>query len=210
MAMPKTCRIEIQHMDCAAWITTNNTYTAMPSAWGPKNLWQGVLFQFGDYLSMTGAVLDAFDGVELRKGSSVVRAIARAQFAADCIWINVVAKKDTAQNDPPMDNTHLLKLLIDPAKKRSIRNFFTPLAGGMTFWHGKQGYSISVKPSDDHPEHDKYTFTFSRRTGGYVTVYDSNGQTKYSLGSTVSKIVVLFKGHPQGQHGNQSNPPQFP
>jgi len=26
----------------------------------------------------------------------------------------------------------------------------------------------------------------------------------------VSKIVVLFKGHPQGQHGNQSNPPQFP
>jgi len=203
-------KIDIEHMDCAAWITTNNTYTGNPAQWDPEDLWQGVLFQFGDYMSMVGGTLDAFDGVELRKGNTLVLKISRAEFEADFTWINVVAKKDVAQTDPPMDATHLHRLLIDQTTNKPIRNYFTPIPGGMTFWHGKPGYSLVVKPAVDHPEHDRYTFSFKRQPGGYVTIRRGIGVVRYALGSKVSKIVVLFKHDPQQQHGNQNNPPQFP
>ena len=213
--MATKIKIDIEHMDCAAWITTNNVYTGNPAQWDPEDLWQGVLFQFGDYMSMVGGILDAFDGVELRKGNTIVLRISRAEFEADFIWINVVAKKNTAptQNDPPMNASHLNRLLIDPSTNKSIRHFFYPLAGGMTFWHdSKSGYSLVVKPAVDHPQHDRYIFSFSKKPGGYVTVQRNipSVPLKFALGSKVSKIVVLFKHDPHAQHGNQNNPPQFP
>lgn len=215
MALIKNIKIVIEHMDCAAWITTNNTYTwdGKAGTWDSNvNLWQGVLFQFGDYQSMTGSRLVAFDGVKLMKRSTEVLKLTRADFeSGNVYWINVVAKKaESGRVDPPMDPDQLKDLLIDDTSNSPIRNFFTPFPGGMTFWHGKKGYTLTTTQDVHHNQHDRYVFKFPRSTGGYVSVHVNDIATTYKLGSDVTRIVVIANPKALITHGDQNNPPQYP
>ena len=136
MSSVKSIGIDVQHMDCVAWITTNNSYTwdKQSGTWDPKvNLWQGILFQFGDYMSMVGDTLVAFDGVKLMYGRREVLHLPRAAFVSgDTCWVNVVARRmDSGRVDPPMDRNDCRDLLIEAGSVKPVRNYFTPFSGGM-------------------------------------------------------------------------------